>query len=382
MVKEFDITGLVNLEHLCLEKVKLGSSPFISNPNLRTLNLITCILPPCISWLTSTPTALANLKCLEITHCWWVKKLKFKGLEQLNYLFLTQNRLEHISSTYFLNLGELVVLDLSYNKIRGFGDTPFVNLTKLKSLNLDWNAIPFLKESWFEGLNNLEELSLRNNCIEEFPVGIFSSLKTLKQLQLNSNPAQQFTDSFIGLENLETLSLSQMGKGKFNRVEVATLNGLRKLNELLLCDNNIEFIESGSFRVMSNLTLLNLNGNRLVIEECRRILSNDLSGLKTLSLGSNRLGEMGDSLFVNLGKLEHLSLICNDLDHLGADCFDGLSNLRELNLAGNDFVEFDVKCLENLSKLRVVNLEENPITDYEQLEENLSALGIRVYHGI
>jgi len=98
-----------------------------------------------------------------------------------------------------------VMLYLSYLDLT---DVPPVELPNLKLLYLTHNKLEHLSKGRFSELKSLEELYLHNNKIGNLYEGCFSELKSLKKLYLHKNKIGNLPDGCLdGLTLLRTISI-------------------------------------------------------------------------------------------------------------------------------------------------------------------------------
>ncbi|XP_063002176.1 toll-like receptor 2 [Elgaria multicarinata webbii] len=109
-----------------------------------------------------------------------------------------------------LNLPDtLEFLDLSYNKIQQITSADFSALTHLKCLDLGYNNIFSIANDSFASNTLLEQLILFNNSLREIPSQALKPLKNLKLLSISNNlyPRSTLDGVFSTFKRLEDLSL-------------------------------------------------------------------------------------------------------------------------------------------------------------------------------
>ncbi|KAM5131884.1 uncharacterized protein ACMZJ9_018696 [Mantella aurantiaca] len=110
----------------------------------------------------------------------------FTGLTSLRALYLSRNRLTHLSSDIFHGLSQLTYL----------------------SLGEDCNGIQNLSPGIFSSLTNLQFLDLENMCLQTLDSDVFSNLTNLRRLQLTKNALRTINVSLLkNMTNLEYLDL-------------------------------------------------------------------------------------------------------------------------------------------------------------------------------
>ncbi|XP_072282351.1 uncharacterized protein [Pyxicephalus adspersus] len=110
----------------------------------------------------------------------------FRGLTSLKALYLSNNRLTHLSSDTFHGLSSLRFL----------------------SMGEDCNGIQILSPGIFRNLSNLQILDLENMCLQTLDSKVFSNLTSLRRLQLTKNALSTVNVSFLeSMTNLQYLDL-------------------------------------------------------------------------------------------------------------------------------------------------------------------------------
>ncbi|CAL7951116.1 unnamed protein product [Xylocopa violacea] len=160
--------------------------------------------------------------------------LNLKGLTNLLYLSVANNRISSITWGAFENMVNLRYLDLSSNSVPHYMYEMLQPLTSLEILILDKNS--FTQIPNLPGLN-LIELSLR-----------FNNMTYLKNYALD-------------MSRLKKLYLSE------NMITMVDVNAFQRVNlleELHLDNNRLTNLIGGWCRLMPNLRYLDLSGNKFV----------------------------------------------------------------------------------------------------------------------
>ncbi|GFN74436.1 variable lymphocyte receptor b [Plakobranchus ocellatus] len=105
---------------------------------------------------------------------------------ELQYIDLSNNKLEIIESETFSNLTELDVLYLNHNRITYISQDAFKGLTKLSTLNLYDNSLT--SAAWVVGLPSLQMLNIGANLLKTLHTNILDSLYNIEFLNLEANP--------------------------------------------------------------------------------------------------------------------------------------------------------------------------------------------------
>nr|CAD7575142.1 unnamed protein product [Timema californicum] len=205
----------------------------------------------------------------------------------------TQDPLSHNESTepHLRGPCSLETLDFSHNRLEIIRDSTFQDSCKLRVLLLGNNELKTIRVSAFANLGDLTTLILENNELKSIPVGLFNSLVQLTLLSLSGNMFRHMDKKlFQNLTNLEHLSLAG------NRLE-----------SLVLSNNQVGYIDSGTLAPLENL--------------------------EWLYLDSNHLQYLDDAVFERQRKLLRLDLQNNPLHHLSAEAFRPLENLEYLDIS-------------------------------------------------
>ncbi|GLT29600.1 hypothetical protein SLA2020_044550 [Shorea laevis] len=326
------------------------------------------------------------------------------NLTQLTPLYLSNNQFSGPIPVFIGNLRQLAFLDLSYNNLGGQIPASLANLTQLTSLDLSNNQfsspIPFhairfsklsdldlsynllngtlppwiltlplleylrLNHNQFQGQinqfqqNSLTHLDLSNNKLQGSIPNSIANLVNLSYLDLSSNHFSDLveTDMFSGLQNLETIFLSDNNLSL--RMNVNASFTLSKLTDVSFSSCNLS--EFPNFIRHSNgLQSLVLSKNSIHGNIPKWICEKD--DLKILDLSHNNLiGEIPNCL---LKSLSVLNLQANYFDGNVPFGFPEGCGLRNLNLHGNQMDGLLPRSLVNCHMLEVLDVGNNNIED-------------------
>ena len=156
---------------------------------------------------------------------------------------------------YLEPLPSLESFSINYNGLREFPD--FANNTQIMNISLVGNRIASIPEELLNILTNLEYLVLRRNKLSSFPDA--PGLTSLKALSLGRNRFSEFP-SFPHLgRTLQKLFISTNSISLLPENKLAYLRLLRTLK----LNKNYVSGQVPDFRVLSNVTLIEMTGNRL-----------------------------------------------------------------------------------------------------------------------
>ncbi|XP_052095223.1 toll-like receptor 4 [Mytilus californianus] len=299
--------------------------------------------------LTHVPTDIRSYKGLRVilmnnNNISALENGQFNGLHVLNYLDLSHNHLEELSSEMFIGMLNLKTLKLNFNR--------------MYMGQIYENAFRFL-----ENVQVFEMYGIYNDVYFEdasYPVSVLY-LKKLTTLKLDGQNNGSFDEEFTQLKNLRNLSLSGInGYCTINRIRenhFVNCPYLIKLN-LSLC--KINSIDAGAFSNLEKLEDLNLSFNRhLEMTGVKNATVNlKKTNIKTLSLENihrNYQLIINKDAFTELKNtnLEKLYLDKNDIARIEKDVIYTLPNtmkflsVRDNKFSNGKFIK-ELNQLENL----------------------------------
>lgn len=271
----------------------------------------------------------------------------FTSSRELREIYLQNNEITDLASGIFHRLEQLLVLDLSGNKLTSnhIDDETFLGLIRLIVLNLSHNSLSHIEGNTFKDLFFLQILDLRNNSIQHIQ-----------------------DNAFLSLYNLHTLNLAE---NRLHNINAHHFNGLFVLSKLTLSGNKLRSIDKQAFRNCSDLKELDLSSNNL--DEVPEALK-ELSFLKTLDLGENKISGFGNGSFKGLSQLTGLRLIDNDIGNLTKGMFWDLTSLQVLNLAKNKVQQIERGTFEYNNQLEAIRLDANFLVDINGVFASLQSL--------
>jgi hypothetical protein len=350
------------LVELSLNHCNLQSIPakmFIWFPNLIKLNLSSNLLK---RFELETFSAMKKIKVLNVSSNnlaeFNVKQL-FAENTLLEELILDRNSFEKkIQIGSIKSLKSLKLIDIyKAEKSWGFGIDYFVDLSSLTRLEigsdnsrqsshrLESNVFEsmynlkhltlsgFIEEeeinpSWFKNLKKLESLDLLSNCFNELKANSFSSLTNLKKLLIKDVDIQIDKDAFVGLENLQILTLA----AHVNHMFAGTFDPMSK--SLISLVINTDIFCQDLFRRLNNLRDLYIDSG---IQDLTVSMFKDLKALNILMVVGEPISTIEPNTFKNLINLKKLTLCVECFQEIHPDStlkqiFAGLENLEYLNL--------------------------------------------------
>ncbi|XP_043188383.1 chaoptin-like [Amphibalanus amphitrite] len=250
-------------------------------------------------------------------------------LRRLNWLYFQGNHITELPATSLGGARRLVELRLSHNLLTELPGRLFNGSTRVHDLHLQYNQLSALRRSAFAGLH-LARLFLGYNRLTWVDADAFHGVgHSLTFLDLEGNQLMEVPPALRTLRKLRFLTLANNG---LSEVPAGALIPFQdSLESLSLAENLLENVPAAALRGCSQLTSLNLDGNRL-----RNISDQDWVGWA--------------------GKLVHLLLRNNLLTWLPERTFQAAPNIRKLSLSFNRLRHFTSQSLADLAS-SLVNLE-------------------------
>lgn len=204
----------------------------------------------------------------------------FKGLESLETLNLTNNRLQRISSATFSHLLSLKLLNLSSNSMQEVSSNAFANLANLTTLSLRDNELG--RELKYEVSEDEQDDENNGQLIipDEMKQVLRDSESTVFHLSLSALdvmylPHVQSID--LGHNVFQAILQSHSPFSTFKRRNRNTSSSATArvtqsavwthLKQLSLDGCAIEFLEKGSLDGLISLSILRLNNNSLKVRD-------------------------------------------------------------------------------------------------------------------
>nr|XP_029720828.1 insulin-like growth factor-binding protein complex acid labile subunit [Aedes albopictus] len=273
-------------------------------------------------------------------------------------LVIRNNKIRIIdSSVQFYS--ELTLLDLSFNYLFNIPDRTFARQNKLQQLHLNHNKISVVSNRTFVGLGDLLVLNLRGNLIDQIEAMSFTPLVKLEELNLGQNRITTVGLSAKGLAGLMDLKILYLDD---NRLEVIpteeTFEPVNKLAELYIGTNSLKALQDGAFRVLSELTLLDLRSSLLSNVSADTFAG--IENIKSLNLADNRFERIPSQALMVLKRLEELSVGQNYFETVSANSFRGLSNLKRFELRGSLYLrKIEKAAFHTNTNLESIAIESN-----------------------
>ncbi|XP_037523397.1 chaoptin [Rhipicephalus sanguineus] len=260
--------------------------------------------------------------------------------QRLSRLSLQDNRIQMLHCEDFeLWARNLTTLSLANNGIRILSKGTFAHLPRLRELKLSFNAIHSIDHHVFLPLRpTLEVLELSSTLGQRFlPLELIRHMKHVQWLQLDHNQMLNLTDSY--LEGLPSLVHFDLEGNMIGHITPGFFKEPihQRLNRVVLAHNDLNSVNSGTFKNLSRLANVVLLGNKIRI--LRSGAFKDLPALHNVVLSRNRINTIEAGAFNNLSQLSSLFLQHNNLTSFSLDCLYGSrSRALLLNLSQNSLV--------------------------------------------
>nr|XP_043906529.1 vasorin b [Solea senegalensis]XP_043906530.1 vasorin b [Solea senegalensis] len=250
-------------------------------------------------------------------------------------LYLFANGIEGLTAKDFSGMENLEMLDLSQNKLTEIPDRVFEPLTSLRNLDLSSNQITHISKECFHGMALLERLYLYSNLIKTIHPAAFDGLEHLLELKMQGN--QLTSLPALAMPRLLLLDLRFNVLNSLGPSDLLTPN----LESLKLGGVGLTSLDNELIGNLKNLHELDISGNQL--ESFPSVLK-ETNGLIHLSLAGNPMGPLMVQDLQKLGELQELDISSLSLQGLPEEFSQLFPHLRKLTTAENPF-----NCLCNLA---------------------------------
>ncbi|XP_062406225.1 toll-like receptor 5 [Sardina pilchardus] len=349
------------------------------------------------------PPSITHLD-LSLNYIHHLSEESFIGLEYLVYLDLGSQRVGRlvIQNNAFRGLYNLTFLHLGDNRGMHIETDAFQGLSNLRTLVLLHCGLDerILSGNYLRPLLSLQELNLFGNKIKQFtPAMFFRNMTSLSDLDLSINRMKPICETdlvafqdkhFQNLKLSTTVDLAYMNPSDFNwtncgnpfkNISFDTLdlsnNGLgteratqffsaikgTKINHLIFSSNNM-----GPGYGFNNFK----DPDRFTFEPLKS------SGIKIIDLSNNYINILKWAVFRSLSDVVSMSLADNKINQFEKGAFVGLTHLQRLNLSNNLIGEIYRHTFQNMPNLILLDLTNNHIgvVQHESFSELSSLLAL------
>ncbi|CAH1173861.1 unnamed protein product [Phaedon cochleariae] len=212
--------------------------------------------------LVAVPEVISNvplLKTLDLgeNHIDTITNETFEDLKLMYGLRLTENNIGNITKGAFDKMSALKILNLSRNKIQKVAPGSFDNNLNLQAIRLDGNYLTDIEEL-FAKLPSLVWLNISDNHLKWIDYALIPT--GLQWLDIHSNQIEEL-GNYFGIES--TLSLTTFDASANKLTEITGSAIPNSVEVLFLNDNLISKVQSYTFFKKTNLTRVDLFGNKI-----------------------------------------------------------------------------------------------------------------------
>ncbi|XP_038067798.1 protein artichoke-like [Patiria miniata] len=294
--------------------------------------------------------------------CWGKREVPTELLSGVSYLLLIGDDSRMGIIDYDMtSFGEVTVEpDVEEeSRIKRIPPGTFANGAGLVHLDIRGNKITDLEPDSFVGLEDLEILSIKANRLRALPQDALHNVQSLMRLYLSGNHIRTLPEgSFINNTNLLDLDL---GANLLESLSPRSLKDLSHLRFLNMSHNRLDHLPEELLVDLVGLQQLILDDNK--IESLPENFFAMNSNLKVVSLKNNRLQQLPQSVFIYLTNLLELDLSGSNLIALGESMFSPVSVLQYLNVSHNSLTELNKQSFENCTDLRILIASSNKLSE-------------------
>ncbi|XP_053622039.1 toll-like receptor 3 isoform X1 [Plodia interpunctella] len=258
----------------------------------------------------------ANLKELDLRACGiqTIGRHVFKGMRNLQALYLGENCIYEIGSSDFYKLTNLVHLDLSRNS---------------KFKNQEPNPL-LIREGAFKKIINLRVLDMSFTMLHPRSVAAVSNLgPNLQTLSLCWSSLPRISDGFYKDTSIRQLDLS----GNFEVLDnITSFRGLENSLQVLYAEG-VKLKNFDIFNNLRKLKILKLTMNEIVA--IKREVALTLTDLQVLDLDKNRFATWLYPTFFGMRSLRFLSLRENNINVVSLEMMNDIRDISYIAFSGN-----------------------------------------------
>lgn len=255
-VSPLALNGLYALTLLSLDGNRLAQvheDCFKNCTTLQDLNLSGNVL-------RSVPSALREMRLLKTVDLGEnridsIDPDAFYGMSNLYGLRLIGNKLRNLTSHLFDNLVSLQILNVAHNQIDYVAPDAFHNMTTIQAIRLDGNRLSSM-ERLFRNVSSLVWLNVSDNVLNDFDYGMLP--EQLEWLDMHKNYLTELSNKKGATVRIRTLDV------RYNYLTYISPSAVPDTVEILLMnDNQIMTVETGTFLAKANVTRVDMYANQI-----------------------------------------------------------------------------------------------------------------------
>ncbi|CAH0550427.1 unnamed protein product [Brassicogethes aeneus] len=206
-------------------------------------------------------------------------------------------------------------------------------------------------------------LKIEDTPIEKIEEHTFLGINnTLNELHLINTELLEFpTAAFKILGNLTVLNINGHKMTSMPKDAFALSDMTGRLLKLHICNGTLSTPPLESFQPLRKLRLLDLHGNR--IQELKRNQFKGLRDVENLDLSHNNISKVDSSHLADLTKLGWFNVSHNNIGELTRGAFGRNTLLKVLNMSHNKIKRLDSNSFRGMRFMRRLFLSDNLITD-------------------
>ena len=369
MIKNLEDTLFLQNKRLCFLYLKNNEIVTITFQFLKNMERISC--------LDLSKNRISHFSHKE-SHTLSVLKLnnnilidfECNNFPNLIQLYLSNNKLEHLSMSIFSSMTFLTKLYLEANNIQSVADDTFNNLETISHIFLSSNKINIIPDRLFERNSSLEVLDLSRNLIETIGDSTFQYLKELHTLNLSFNVLKEITSSL--LEFTEKLRYLNVSNNVISEIDAHSFKYLVNLREFVMNNNMAKLLlKTNYFEKNINLTKISITHSKII--EIRYNCFKNLSKLSHLYLDSNEIEYLPPKLLFPSTTHISLSFRNNKIKLLQRKNFFEDLLIEKLDFSGNSRMIVEIDAFKDLLALKTLKLGgvlllNKPLPDLQMLK--------------
>ena len=287
--------------------------------------------------------------------------LNLTGLDDIEYIDLSNNNITVLPSTFIRKFPNLKVLNVNYNYIFKLMPNVFKN-SALQKLFFDYNYINSIPVALFP--ISMIEISIKNNRLENrIPENLFKTLPQLTSLNLGGNLISLLPDDFLEESNdIEDVFLND---NKLTGFDADMFQGKRLLT-LDLSGNDIKLIHTSQFAAINHITMLDLSNNKLSgLPNHIFGPSTSLPDLAEFVFNNNNMYNIGPYFLAAANNLQVLSFHNNKISSLHSPIMQTFKDLNELDISNNQIQILSQNFVPPSHNLQQLTAHSNPLIRIE-----------------